>query len=223
MNGVRRALLVIYSLLLIAAAGGFIALSWTQDQKLDLKIRSFNLQALVTSSDNAKYLATVMFGAVALIGLITLLIAVARETRRSGSRGTIRMRQTDGGSVEVTAAAVENLLRDELQRLPEIRRVSPRVRVNAGAVDTFLDATIEPSASISHVTNVLGQGVASVLRDQVGVTNIRRPSVRINYGEPVDRPAPPPRMQPPSPPLTPPPLAPASPKPGAGEGASAHE
>jgi hypothetical protein len=183
MNGLRRALLILYSLLLIAAAGGLIALAWTQDKKLDIKVQSFNLQALVSSSDNAKYLATAAFGAIALVGLITLIVAVLRDGGGGTSKGTLRMRQADGGTVEVTAVAIENLLRDELGRLPEIRRVTAKVRLNAGAVDTFLDATIEPSASISHVTAVLGEGVASVLRDQVGVTNIRRPSVRINYGE----------------------------------------
>ena len=45
MNALRRVLLVVYSLLLIAAAGGLIALAWTQDKKLDLSVQSFNLQA----------------------------------------------------------------------------------------------------------------------------------------------------------------------------------
>ena len=211
MNGLRRALLVVYSLLLIAASGGLIALAWTQDKKLDISVQNFNFQALVSSSDNAKYAATAIFGAVALVGLITLLVAVLREGGGT-SRGTLRMRQADGGSVEVTAVAIENLLRDELERLPEVRRVIPKVRLSAGAVDTFLDATIEPSASIAHVTTVLGQGVSGVLRDQVGVTNIRRPSVRISYDEVTARPvASAPRAKPqasapqPEPPLPPPP------------------
>lgn len=224
MNGTRRFVLVVYSLLLIAAAGGLIALAWTQDKKLDLTVQSFNLQAAVTSSDTAKYVVTLILGLVALIGFLTLVIAVLRDTP-GRSRGTLRLKQTDGGTVEVTAVAIENLLRDELERLPEVRRVVPRVQVNAGAVDTFLDATIEPSASIAHVTTILAQGVGTVLRDQVGVTNVRRPNVRISYDEanarPVRQPA---RSGPPAnpvpasqfePPLPPPPqsrpMAPSTP------------
>ncbi len=230
MNGLRRALLIVYSLLLIAAAGGLIALAWTQDKKLDLTARSFNLQAMVSSSDNARYAATAVFGAVALVGLITLMVAVLREGGGT-SKGALRMRQADGGTVEVTAVAIENLLRDELERLPEVRRVVPRVRLNAGAVDTFLDATIEPSASIAHVTTVLGQGVAGVLRDQVGVTNIRRPNVRISYEEVNARPgASAPRAKPqasappPEPPLPAPPAhAVASTPPRGEDGGAAHE
>ncbi len=187
MNATRRVILVIYSLLLIAAAGGLIALAWTQDKKLDLKIESFNLQAAITSGDTAKYIATLVFAAAALIGFLTLVLAVLKDSGRR-SKGTLRLKQTDGGTVEVTAVAIENLLRDELERLPEIRRVVPRVQVNAGAVDTFLDASIEPSASIAHVTTVLAQGVGAVLRDQVGVTNVRRPNVRISYDEANARP-----------------------------------
>lgn len=223
MNELRRVLLVVYSLLLIGAAGGFIALAWTQDKKLDLKVRSFNLQALVSSSDQAKYVATGMFAAVAIIGLITLIIAVSRDGQGARSKGTLRMRQSDGGTVEVTAVAIESLLRDELERLPEIRRANPRVRLNAGAVDTFIDATIEPTASIAHVTNVLGQSVAAVLRDQVGVTNIRRPAVRINYGESGARPADMGRPRASAPTAPPPPPVAASPMRGPDGETPAHE
>lgn len=185
MNGLRRTLLVIYSLLLIAAAGGLIALAWNQDQKLDLKVGDFNLQAFVISSDSAKYGVTAVLAAIALLGFVTLVIAVLRDSGGSmrSSKGTLRMRQADGGTVEVTAVAIESLLRDDLETLPDVRRVTPRVRVNNGAVETYIDAAIEPSASIAEVTNDLGQGVANVLRTQVGVTNVKRPNVRITYDE----------------------------------------
>jgi hypothetical protein len=183
MNGLRRAFLVIYSLLLIAAAGGLIALVWNQDQKLDLSVGDFNFQAFATSTDSAKWLVTVVLAAIALIGFISLILAVMRTTAQA-SKGTLRMKQTDGGTVEVTSAAIENLLRDELGRLPDVRTINPRVRLGSGgAVDTNIDATIEPSASIASVTNELSQGVANVLREQVGVTNVRRPNIRISYDE----------------------------------------
>ncbi|MEO9255219.1 MAG: alkaline shock response membrane anchor protein AmaP, partial [Tepidiformaceae bacterium] len=178
-----RALLVIYSLLLIAAAGGLIALAWNQDQKLDLNVGDFNLQGFVTSTNSAKWAVTVVLAAIAVVGLITLIVAVARSSSGS-SKGTLRMKQADGGTVEVTTSAIENLLRDELTRLPSVRSVNPRVRLGSGgAVDTDIDASIEPSASIANATTLLSQGVANVLRDQVGVTNVRRPSIRISYDD----------------------------------------
>ena len=187
MNALRRTLLVAYSLLIIAAAGGLIGLAWNQDRKLDLSIGELNLQAFITSDDNAKYAFTAICAAVALFGLFTLVAAVLRPAQ-GRSTGTLRMRQADGGIVEVTASAVENLLREELDTYPEIRSVRPWVRLNNGAVETHLDAVIEPSASIASVTTVLGQGVAGVLRDQVGVTNVKRPTIKISYDESVARP-----------------------------------
>ena len=183
MNGLRRTLLVIYSLLLIGAAGGLIALAWNQDRKLDLNIGDFNLQGFVVSTNSAKYGVTAALGAVALVGFITLVIAVLRNGE-GGTRGTLRMRQADGGTVEVTGAAIESLLREELQQLPEVRTVNPRVRLGSGgAVETMIDASIEPSASIAQVTNDLSQGVANVLRTQVGVTNVKRPAIKISYDD----------------------------------------
>jgi len=183
MNGFRRALLILYSLLLIGAAGGLIGLAWNQDRKLDVAVSDLNLQAFITSTDSARLAFTAICGAVALLGLLTLIIAVLRPGAAKSS-GTIRMTQADGGVVEVTAEAIEGLLRQELESYPEVGRVTPRVRVNGGAVDTFLDATIEPGANIASVTAMLGEGVASVLRDQVGVTNVRRPSIKVGYGGP---------------------------------------
>jgi len=189
MNGLRRVVLVLYSLLLIAACGGITALAWNQDRKLDLNAGNFNLQAFVASTDTARWYVTAILVVVAIVGLLTLLLAVMRSGSGS-AKGSLRMRQADGGTLEVTTASIENLLRGELEQIPEVRSVNPRVRLAGGAVETSLDATIEPSASIAHATTVLAQGVANVLREQVGVTNVRRPNIRIHYDEANARPIP---------------------------------
>ncbi|MGH2634220.1 MAG: alkaline shock response membrane anchor protein AmaP [Tepidiformaceae bacterium] len=195
--------LVLYSLLLIAACGGITALAWNQDRKLDLNAGDFNLQAFVASTDTARWIVTAILVVVAIIGLLTLILAVVRGGS-GGAKGTLRMRQADGGTLEVTTASIENLLRGELEQLPEVRTVNPRVRLVGGAVDTSLDASIEPSASIANATSLLAQGVANVLREQVGVTNIRRPNIRIHYDEANARPVP---ARAPTAPTMPPPMA----------------
>lgn len=182
MNVLRRVLLAVYSVLLIAACVGLAVLAWNQDQQLDISPGDFRLLASINSSDGAKWLFTLLMGLIALFGLLTLLLAVMRG--RAGQRGRLRLRQNDGGTVEVTSDALESLLRDELERLPEIRRADPQVRLGrGGAVDTDVRAVIEPSASIAHVTNLIGVTTSSALREQVGVTNVHRPNVRIEYDE----------------------------------------
>ncbi len=188
MNAVRRLLLAIYSVLLLAACGGLFALAWNQDKKLDIQVRSFNLQAFVTSSDTARAVFAALVALVAVIAFLSLLAAVWRS-RSPRSGGVLALRQEDGGIVEISAATLEAILRDALQALPEVRRAEPHVDVRSGAVESRIDATIEPSVSIAIATKVIVDTVHAVLREQVGVTSVRRPAIRMTYDELAARPA----------------------------------
>jgi hypothetical protein len=216
-NALRRILLALYSILLLAACGGLFALAWNQDKKLDIQVRSFNLQAFVISSDTARAVFALVLAAVALLAFLSLLAAVWRSGP-ARSRGVLSLRQEDGGTVEVSAQTLEALLRDALQALPEVRRAEPRVDVRAGAVDCRIDATIEGSVSIAAATKLMVDTVHAVLREQVGVTNVRRPAIRITYDELAARPAGfapqrsayPPAPPPPGPAAPPAPIFPAT-------------
>lgn len=189
MNVVRRVLLAIYSLALLAAVGGLAALAWNQDEQLDLTVGDLNLQGFVDASDGAKWAFTGILAGIGFVALVTLLIAIWPKRSGYSSKGTLRIRQADGGTVEVTAGAIESLLKGELEALPEVRSASPRVRLSGGAVDTFLDANVEPSASIAQATKLIGKTVEDTLRDHVGVTAVRRPVIRVTYDEMGVRPA----------------------------------
>lgn len=183
MNVVRRALLAVYSLLLLGALGGLAALAWNQDEQLDLTIGDLNLQGFIDAGDGAKWAFTGALAGIALVALITLLIAIWPKRSGYSSKGTLRIRQADGGTVEVTAGAIESLLKGELEALPEVRSASPRVRLSGGAVDTHLEANVEPSSSIAQATKLIGKTVEDTLRDHVGVTAVRRPVIRVTYDE----------------------------------------
>ena len=215
MNVVRRILLVLYSLLLLAAVGGLGGLASNQDRKLDLSISNLNIQAFVEASDTAKWAFTGVLAAIGLVAIVSLLIAVWPKGSGYSSSGTLRLRQADGGTVEVTAGAIESLLRGELEALPEVRSAKPKVRLSGGAVDTYLDANVEPSASIATATSLIAKTVDLTLREHVGVTSIRRPVIRVTYDEMGVRPAGsvrrPEPMPAPTAPLPPPPDGPERP------------
>ncbi len=187
MNTLRRLLLALYSLVLIAAAGGLVAMAWNPDRKLDLKVRHLNLQAFIASDHPARWVFTAILAGVIVFGLLTLLAAL--QPSRAGDRGTMRLKQTDGGTVEVTPSALESLLRDAIERLPDVRQAAAVVRLSGGAVESELNVTIEPSASIAHVTTAVTQATSQTLREQVGISSIRRPHIRISYDEINARPA----------------------------------
>lgn len=181
MNGMRRFFLALYSLVLIAACGGLIVLAWNEEQMLDIQVRDFNAVAFIDAPTSHQIAFTAMLGPFILLGLITFLIALVTPSGGAGSR--LRLRQADGGTVEVTAASLESLLRDELQRLPEIRQARPRVRLAGGAIDSEIAVVIEPSASIAQVTSLITQTTGQVLKEQVGVSTVRRPRISISYDE----------------------------------------
>jgi hypothetical protein len=205
MNGLRRAWLAFYSLLLAAAAGGLIAMAWTGDKKLHIEFGDFDLEAFIISDGLHRWLFTALMGLIAVLGLLTLVLACLPS--RSARKGMVILRQSDGGSVEVATATLESLVTDALESLPEISRASATIRLAGGAIDSELDLALEPSASIAGVTSLAGATTAQALRDQVGVTNVRRPRIRVSYDEITARPAGtvPPAAPAPAPPPPPPP------------------
>ena len=206
MNFFNRFFLVIYSLLFIAACAGLVVMAWNQDQKLDIVLGSFNLQAFILSNDSDRWLFTAMMGLLAMIGVISLITAFSRGGK-SASSGTVRLRATDGGVVEIDASAVEALLRSNLESLPQVRQASPHVKASKGSVETDITVSVYPGASISDITHTVNETTANVLRQQVGATQVRRPVLHITYDELAAVPSG--RMRPQSPPsagtLPPPP------------------
>lgn len=186
MNGMRRFFLALYSVVLIAACGGLIYLAWNEEQQLDIQVRDFNLVAYIDATRNYQIAFTAMLAPFILLGLITLVIALITPAGAPGGR--LRLRQADGGTVDVTAASLESLLRDELQRLPEIRQATPKVRLAGGAIDSDIAVVIEPSASIAQVTSLVTETTRQVLKEQVGVSAIRRPRLSVSYDEMAARP-----------------------------------
>jgi hypothetical protein len=181
MDTTRRIILGCYSLLLIALAGGLIGLSWNQGDQLDLHASDWRGVAFVEATDTARTIATIALAAVIAVGLFTLYLAFARGRSRRG--GTLELKQADGGTVRVTGDALEQLLRADLERLPEVRRADPKVFVRKGAVEADITATLIPETSIAHATTAITNATRQTLQEQVGVTNTHRPSIRIEYDD----------------------------------------
>jgi hypothetical protein len=180
MNVLRRVLLAAYSIVLVAAAGGMVVLAWHQDQKLDLKVRHLNLQAFITSSSSEKWALILLMGLIVLFGLLSLVVAFIQGWSSDSDR-SLRLHQTDGGTVEISASALEALLRDQLEALPLISRASPKVRLRAGAVESDITVTTDPGASIATVTVAVAETTARTFKELVGVSHVRRPHVRIQH------------------------------------------
>lgn len=190
MSILSRIFLAVYSVLFIAACAVLTGLLWNDSEMIDIKLGDLNFQSYFVpgAEDAQKWAFTALMAALCLLGLATLMLAFMRSSGPSG--GKLRIRQSDGGTVEVDARAIEAIITQEVERLPDIRQADAKVRVNGNAVDSLLTLVVQPSTSIAHITSEAAQATARALREQVGVANVRRPTVKISYDEIAARPVP---------------------------------
>jgi hypothetical protein len=206
MSAIARIFLVLYSLLLIAACAGVVALSFNDEEMLDLSVGDYAVRAFVDSSDGARWAVTVILGAIGLLGAISMVVALLPWHGRHRP-GQVRIQRAGGGTVEITTSALEHLLHEEISGLAGVRQVSPLVRTRGDTIESEITLSIDSGANIAEVTSTVSEATGAVLREQVGATQVRRPTIRITYDEievrhPAQRP-----MAPPEGPLPPPPGA----------------
>lgn len=184
MNSFNRACLAIYSSVWILACLGIITLAWNRTEKLDIRAGDLNIQAFIDSSNSVRLGFTALVASLALLGVATLVAALSnpKETERRAREGRmLQVRGEDGGIARVPMANVEALLRNELQSYPEIRAANARIRAHTGTVETDLDLTLAPDASVGYVEALATEVAISVLRDRLGVENFSRPDVRCAF------------------------------------------
>lgn len=184
MTAVQRLFLCVYSVLWAAACAGLIFMAWSENKKLDLGGERLNLQAFVAAGGAERWAFTLLMAGLALVGVVTLVIALVETT--DASRGLIRVRQVGGGIVELPATALAAAVAKEMARQPDVRRAGAVVTVARGTIQTDLALTVEPGASIARITKGAAETVARVYREEVGATAVRRPHLRISYAQPVE-------------------------------------
>lgn len=189
MNLFNRTFLIIYSILLIAACAGLAVLAWNTGQMLDIEAGNFELQAFILTEGTDRWIFTAILGAVGLVGLVTLVTAVRPGRRAAVSGGNVRIRRDDGAVVDVDTNVIESMLREELERLDQVRLASAVVSTRKDVVESDITVTIQPYASIADVTDDILDATADVVRNQVGVEKVRRPTLHITYDEIEARPA----------------------------------
>ena len=190
MTPLDRTLLAAYSLLIIALAVGLTALAWDQGRQLDLDLGGFRLTSAITSSAGAKWAFSLVTALVGLFGALTL--AVALRPVPGPGKGVLRLRQEDGAVVEVSAAALERRLREELERLPDVAAASTRIRLWKTTIDPNVAITPAPGGHPSYISGAVVHTTLAVLEAAAPGATVRRPTLRVDYDESIARVLPPP-------------------------------
>ena len=179
MSDLRRVALAIYSALALALCLGLVALAWDEGRQLDLDLGNFRLVSFIDAGTAAKWMFTVVLGLFAALAGLTFVLAAFPESR--ARRGTVQLKQPGGARIEVDTGTLETIVKEEVERLPDVRLAQARVRVEGNALETDLAMIVEHGANIAHVSAAAAHTAASALAGQTGEAEVRRPTVRVSY------------------------------------------
>jgi hypothetical protein len=103
-------------------------------------------------------------GAVILLGLVLLWLELRRPRKR-----TIRAQKLAGGEAHITVDSVEQRLAYNIDQLPDVVRVSPRVEGKARGVDVDLLLETSPEIDVPMKTDEVMQVTREVIVDRMGL------------------------------------------------------
>jgi hypothetical protein len=197
MSVLARIFLIVYSLLLAAAAIGLAVLAWNQDRMLDINAGDFTLRAFIDSGGAEKWIFTILAALVVAIAIISLIVALRpwRGRARAGGRSEepVTLQQAGGGTIEVTPRAVEAMLVDELLGIDGVRQADAEVHMAKKSLDTNVALGVGSGVNFADVSREAAAVVTGTLRGRLNVTNVNPPNVRIEHSE--GAPQSPPRAQ----------------------------
>lgn len=135
---------------------------------------------------------------IALLGLIALsLVLLWLEVRRPGPK-TVRVEKISGGEARVAVESVARRLQYNLDQLPQVLAVKPRVTARGKRVDITLDIETTQDVNIPAKTEEMSQITRSVVEEQMGlrlgkmVVSVRHTAIPPSEGhKPISPPKPP--------------------------------
>ena len=129
-----------------------------------------------------------------LVGLLFIVLEVRRPAAKS-----IKVEQAAGGEVTLSVASIADQLKAEIDRLPEILQVKPKVSAKRKGVVVEVDAKIEAETGVPNKAERIVETIRHVVEQKMGLTLARPPKVNIEAvrrasgaRRGAERPAPPP-------------------------------
>ncbi len=109
------------------------------------------------------------FMTIALLGIMALCVVLLwLELRRPTSR-TVRVEKISGGEARVAVESVAQRLQYNLDQLPQVLSVRPRVSARGKRVDITLEIETTQDVNIPAKTEEIGQITRSVIEEQMGL------------------------------------------------------
>jgi hypothetical protein len=179
LDDLRRILLASLGILLALAAAGLVIMAWTPDRKLDIDMGGFDLEAFIDTAGGARLAFTVVMGT--FMGLGVSIFTLALWPDREEVRDYLLVRRPDGTVIRFDAPAIEAIVREAVEQLPDALTATPRARILRHTVELEVDVVTRPAAVVDHVAAAVAYAAEDVLREQLFLDDVRRPQVRIRY------------------------------------------
>jgi len=110
-----------------------------------------------------------VFMTIALLGLIALCIVLLWLELRRATPSTVRVEKISGGEARVAVESVAQRLQYNLDQLPQVLSVKPRVSARGKRVDVTLDIETTQDVNIPAKTEEMSQITRSVIEEQMGL------------------------------------------------------
>lgn len=117
-----------------------------------------------------------------LIGVLLIILEVRRPAAQS-----INVQQASGGEVRLTIASIADQLRAEINQLPDVLQVNPKVSAKRKGVLVELNAKIAAEADVPHKAERIVERVERVIEEKMGLKLARPPRINIEAVRRVQR------------------------------------
>ncbi len=167
MQPVYRFLSAIFAILAMffAAIVLAFALGWTTPQEY--------VQVFPVITDN-RWIVGVVCVLVILLAL-GLIVAAARGSRRYRE---LMIQETDYGRVDISASALEDMIRRASRQIREIREIKPGLRYEKDGVTVNLRLNVSPDADLPAISQSVQGVVQNYLEEKAGI-HVRQVQVLI--------------------------------------------
>ncbi len=109
-----------------------------------------------------------------LLGILLIVLEVRRPTVKS-----IQVEQAAGGEVTLSVASIADQLKAEIDQLPEILQVKPKVSAKRNGVMVEVDAKIAAQAGVPNKAERIVEAIRHVVEQKMGLKLARPPKVNI--------------------------------------------
>lgn len=168
-------ILIILLLLLLAAASTAMMIA------PQLMI-SFLADAFTSVSHSIREGSILPIVGISALALMVCLVLLWLELRWSGSSKMVEVSQVSGGRVAISADSIASRLKHDVDRLPGVIEVRPRVQRKRDKLDVTLDLTTGPEVDIPQKTEEVCQLVRQIVESRMGMRLVRDPQVHVRFG-----------------------------------------